>query len=64
MKLSTELLMKNRAGSPAVVLWALRKLVADLEAEMDKMYEIGASDLHVNIAASSDSLHVMLRGEA
>jgi len=64
VKLSTELLMKNRAGSPAVVLWALRKLVADLEAEMDKMYEVGASDLHVNITAYSDSLHVMLRGEA
>jgi hypothetical protein len=65
MKLSMELLMKKRTGRATEVLWALQKLAADLEAEMDKMYKVGASDLTVNIAfaAYQDSLQVTLRGE-
>lgn len=65
MKLSTELWVRPRTGKANTVKWALEKFVADLDAEMDKMYKVGARDLTINIVIGhSDGLQATLRGEA
>jgi hypothetical protein len=65
VKLSSAVEAKPYYGKANTVKWALEKLVADLDAEMDKMYKAGARDLSVDLSiGSGNSIQAMLRGEA
>jgi len=62
MKLTSDLPMAKRFGRANTVLWDLQKLAVDLEAEMAKMYDVSARDLHVNITVSLRGHHASSDG--